>query len=158
MMSIIKWIKISISMFDDEKIKIINSYKNKDSIIIIWLKLLLQAGKSNDGGYIFPESRIVYTKEMLALIFDRECEEIELALDVLSAFEMIEITEDNRIRIVNWDKHQNIEGMERARELSKMRMRKKRMKDRENLEKFIDSNNFQEQYDENVTDESVTVT
>ena len=158
MMSIIKWIKISISMFDDEKIKIINSYKNMDSIIIIWLKLLLQAGKSNDGGYIFPESRIVYTKEMLALIFDRECEEIELALDVLSAFEMIEITEDNRIRIVNWDKHQNIEGMERARELSKMRMRKKRMKDRENLEKFIDSNNFQEQYDENVTDESVTVT
>ena len=156
-MSIIKWIKISISMFDDEKIKIINSYKNKDSIIIIWLKLLLQAGKSNDGGYIFPESRIVYTKEMLALIFDRECEEIELALDVLSAFEMIEITEDNRIRIVNWDKHQNIEGMERARELSKMRMRKKRMKDRENLEKFIDSHNIQEQYDENVTDESVTV-
>jgi hypothetical protein len=33
-------------MFDDEKIKLIESMPDADSILIIWIKLLIQAGKT----------------------------------------------------------------------------------------------------------------
>ena len=44
----IQWIKISTGLFDDEKIKLIAKLPDADTIIIIWLYLLILAGKVND--------------------------------------------------------------------------------------------------------------
>lgn len=46
-MSEIKWIKICTDIFDDEKILLIESKPEKDSIIVIWFKLLCFAGKQD---------------------------------------------------------------------------------------------------------------
>ena len=41
----IRWIKITTDIFDDEKIKLIDSFPDRDAIIVIWFKLLTLAGK-----------------------------------------------------------------------------------------------------------------
>ena len=63
-MSEVKWIKLRIDMFDDEKIKIIQSMPEGDSMCMIWIKLLTLAGKTNDRGYIYISDNLPYTDEM----------------------------------------------------------------------------------------------
>ena len=126
-MSDIKWIKITTGMFDDEKVKIIETLPEKDSILIIWIKLLTLAGKVNDNGYIYFSEDIPYTDEMLATILNRPLNTVRLALETFKKFHMI-ITDEKGIYIQNFEKHQNIEGMERVRELTRARVAKFREK------------------------------
>jgi predicted phage replisome organizer len=65
---------------------------------------------------------------MLSTIFSRPLASIRLALKVLSDFQMIEIAENNVIRIVNWERHQNVEGMDRVREQNRKRVQNHREK------------------------------
>lgn len=125
-MSDIKWIKLITNMFEDEKIRLIDAMPERDTIHYVWIRLLVQAGKNNANGFIFLNENIPYTDEMLATIFSRPLASIRLALKILSDFEMIEITLDNVIRIVNWDKHQNIEGMDKVRDQNKKRVQSHR--------------------------------
>lgn len=121
----IKWIKITTTMFEDEKIDFIESLPEMDSILIIWIKLLTLAGKSNMGGYIFLTENIPYTDEMLAHKFKRPLNTVRLALETFNRLGMIESTQEG-IYITNWEKHQNIEGMERVRKLNRERVSKHR--------------------------------
>lgn len=124
-MSDVKWIKIVVNIFDDEKIKYIESMPNGDGLIVIWFKLLCLAGKSNSFGYLMFTNKMPYTEEMLASIFNRDIKEIQLALFTFQQLDMVEI-EDNRISIANWEKHQNIEGMEKIREQTRKRVQEHR--------------------------------
>src|SRR5690554_3873409 len=126
----VKWIKITTNMFDDEKIKLIEDMPEADSILIIWIKLLIQAGKTNSSGYIYLNENIPYTDEMLSTIFDRSLNTIRLALNTFEKFGMIEI-DDQGIYIKNWSKHQNITGlnkMKKIREQRRLRQEKYRKK------------------------------
>ena len=122
----VKWIKITTEMFDDEKIKLIESMPDKDSILIIWIKLLVQAGKCNATGYIFLNETLPYTDEMLSTIFNRPLNTVRLALTTFQKFGMIDILDDGKISITNWEKHQNIEGMEKVKEQNRLRAQKYR--------------------------------
>ena len=70
-MADVKWIKIVTDIFDDEKIRFIETMPNGDEIIVIWFKILCLAGKSNSSGFLMFTSRLAYTEEMLASIFNR---------------------------------------------------------------------------------------
>ncbi|MBY6809323.1 phage replisome organizer N-terminal domain-containing protein [Clostridium botulinum] len=120
-MADIKWIKITTNMFEDEKIRLIDAMPERDTIHYVWIRLLVQAGKTNSNGFIFLGENIPYTDEMLSTIFCRPLTSIRLALKTLKDFRMIEVDEDNLIKIINWEKHQNVEGMERVREQNKIR-------------------------------------
>ncbi|WP_315078571.1 phage replisome organizer N-terminal domain-containing protein [uncultured Clostridium sp.] len=85
------------------------------------IRLLVQAGKTNSNGFIFLGENIPYSDEMLSTIFCRPLTSIRLALKTLKDFRMIKVDEDNLIKIINWEKHQNVEGMERVREQNKIR-------------------------------------
>ena len=127
----VKWIKLSTQMFEDEKIRLIENMPKADTILIIWVKLLAKAGKTNASGYIYLSENVPYTDEMLATIFNRPLNVVRMALKTLKAFGMIDISDEHFISITNWDKHQNIEGMERVRKLNaernkRYRERKKR--------------------------------
>lgn len=135
-MSDVKWIKLSTSMFDDEKIKLIEQMPDADTILIIWIKLLAQAGKTNASGYIFLSENIPYTEEMLATIFNRPLSTIRLALKTFEDLGMIGIDDNSFISITNWEKHQNIEGLEKIREQN--RIRKRRQRERERVKKIIE--------------------
>jgi len=131
-MSNVKWIKLSTTMFDDEKIKIIEQMPDADTILVIWIKLLNQAGKTNSSGYIFLSENIPYTDEMLATIFGRPLSTIRLALQTFEQLGMIGIDDNSFISISNWEKHQNIEGLDRIREQTRKRVAKHR--ERKHLE------------------------
>lgn len=126
-MAEVKWIKIVTDIFDDEKILLIESLPDADSIIVIWFKLLCLAGKQNNSGIFLMNGRIPYTDKMLATIFRRNEATVKLALNTFEQFGMIEII-DNVITIPNWEKHQNIDGMERIKEQTRARVQKHRDK------------------------------
>ena len=121
----IKWIKICTNIFDDEKILLIESLPEADSIIVIWFKLLTLAGKQNSGGVFLLNDKIAYTDEMLATIFRRPINTVRLALKTFENFGMIDVIE-NVITIPNWEKHQSIEANSDRREYMKNYMKKRR--------------------------------
>ncbi|PEL57928.1 replication protein [Bacillus toyonensis] len=125
-MSEVKWIKLSTSMFEDEKIRLIESMPEADTLLIIWIRLLAQAGKTNASGYIFLSKNIPYSDEMLATLFNRPIATVRLALQTFQRFGMIEITDDQYICISNWEKHQNVDGLERVKQLNAERNKKYR--------------------------------
>ncbi|MSS77401.1 phage replisome organizer N-terminal domain-containing protein [Anaerococcus sp. AGMB00486] len=111
----ISWIKLSVNIFDDEKIKLIRSMPEGDVIILIWIQLLCLAGKTNDGGEVYIGQHMNYTDEMLATICNQPLNTVRLALKTFEQFEMINLGDDGLISIANWEKHQNIDGMERVK-------------------------------------------
>lgn len=121
-------------MFDDEKIKLIEQMPDADTILIIWMKLLTQAGKTNSSGYIFLNENIPYTDEMLATIFNRPLSTIRLALKTFEDLGMVGIDEDSFISITNWSNHQSLERLNQIREQTRKRVQKHRDK------KKLDSN------------------
>src|SRR5690625_921923 len=125
-MSGVKWIKLSVTMFDDEKIRLIEQMPDADTILVIWVKLLAQAGKTNASGYIFLNENIPYTDEMLSTIFNRSLSTIRLALKTFEDLGMIGIDDNSFISVSNWEKHQNIEGLDKIREQNRLRQAKYR--------------------------------
>ena len=113
-MADVKWIKIVTDLFDDEKILLIESLPESDSIIVIWFKLLCLAGKQNNSGVFLMNDRIAYTDEMLATIFRRKVTTVRMALKTFEDFGMIEIINDV-ITIPNWNKHQSLDAYEKKK-------------------------------------------
>lgn len=123
----VKWIKIVTDIFDDEKILLIESMPDADSIIVIWFKLLCLAGRQNNSGVFLLNGRIPYTDEMFATIFRRKVNTVRLALRTFEQYGMIEIINDT-VTIPNWEKHQRLDALELAREQTRKRVAKHREK------------------------------
>lgn len=121
----VKWIKIVTNIFDDEKVRYIESLPNGDETIVIWFRILCLAGKSNSGGLLMMTDRIAYTDEMLASIFQRDIKSIQLALNIFENLEMIERI-DNKIYLTNWEKHQSLDALEKKKIYDKEYQKKKR--------------------------------
>ena len=126
-MAEVKWIKITTDVFDDEKILLIESLPEADSIIVIWFKLLCLAGKQNNSGVFVMGNSIPYTDKMLATIFRRKEATVKMALETFSQFGMVELI-DGVITIPNWEKHQNIDQLEKIKEQTRNRVAKHREK------------------------------
>lgn len=132
-MAEVKWIKIATDVFDDQKIRMIETMPEGDAIIVIWFKLLMLAGKVNDGGFIYFTKDIPYTDQMLATYFNKPLSIVQLALNTFIKFQMIEIVDD-LIFVSNWEKHQNIEGMEKIKEQNRLRKQRQREREKQLLE------------------------
>ena len=126
-MSEIKWIKITTDIFDDEKICLIDALPDHDAILVIWFKILALAGKHNRNGLLMMSDKVHYTDEMLATIFRRPLNTVRMALGVFEQFGMVEII-DGVITLPNWEKHQNIDGMEKIKEQTRNRVARHREK------------------------------
>lgn len=160
-MADINWIKLRVDMFDDEKIKIIQSMPEGDAILIIWIRIIALAGKCNAKGLVLIEDEFPYSDEMLATIFNKPLATVRLALGTFEKFRMIERTEKG-IYISNFEKHQNTEGMEKIREQARIRKQREREKKRALLEAGNtpalpeNSSENPETLPENVTEREVT--
>ena len=129
-MADVKWIKITTDIFDDDKILLIESLPEKDSLIVVWFKLLCMAGKQNNSGVFTLNDRIAYTDEMLATIFRRPINTVRLALQTFEQFGMIDII-DGVITIPNWGKHQNLDQLESRKEYMQNYMKEYRAKQKQ---------------------------
>ena len=121
----VKWVKLCTDIFDDEKILLIESMPDADSIIVIWFKLLCFAGKQNNGGVFLMNDRIAYTDEMLSTIFRRPLSVVRMALKTFESFGMVEII-NNAYTIPNWEKHQSLDAYEKKKQKDRERIAQKR--------------------------------
>lgn len=132
-MAEVKWIKITTDVFDDEKILLIESMPSADSIITIWFKLLILAGKQNNNGVFMMGNKLPFTDEMLATIFRRDLNTVRLALKTFEEFGMIEVV-DNVITIPNWNKHQTLDAYEKKKERDRLYQQNRRKKQKNLIE------------------------
>ena len=132
-MAEVKWIKITTDVFDDEKILLIESMPSADSIITIWFKLLILAGKQNNNGVFMMSNKLPFTDEMLATIFRRDLNTVRLALKTFEEFGMIEVV-DNVITIPNWNKHQTLDTYEKKKERDRLYQQNRRKKQKNLIE------------------------
>lgn len=132
-MAEVKWIKITTDVFDDEKILLIESMPSADSIITIWFKLLILAGKQNNNGVFMMSNKLPFTDEMLATIFRRDLNTVRLALKTFEDFGMIEVV-DNVITIPNWNKHQTLDAYEKKKERDRLYQQNRRKKQKNLIE------------------------
>ena len=126
-MSDVRWIKITTDIFDDEKIQLIESMPEGDTLIVIWFKLLVLAGKQNYSGILALGDKVFYTEEMLTTVFRRKATTVKLALKTFEQFSMIAFV-DGAVTIPNWEKHQNIDGLEKIRQQTRERVARHRQK------------------------------
>ena len=139
MMAEVKWIKIVTDVFDDEKILLIETLPEADSIIVIWFKLLCLAGKQNNGGVFLMGGRIPYTDEMFATIFRRPLNTVRLALRTFQEYGMVDII-DNTVTIPHWEKHQSLDAYEQSKEKTRQRVAAHRERQKALIESNVTSN------------------
>ena len=137
-MADVKWIKITTDVFDDEKILLIESLPEADSIIVIWFKLLCLAGKQNNSGVFLMGDKIAYTDKMLATIFRRKESTVQLALQTFEQFGMIELI-DGVITIPNWNKHQTLDAYEKKKARDRIYQQERRAAQKALAKKSSDS-------------------
>ena len=126
-MTSVKWIKLSVNMFDDEKIKVIESMPEGDSLLLIWVKLLTLAGKANLDGYIYISENIPYTEAILSSVMNKPITIIHLALETFKSFGMIE-EDENGFYLVNYDKYQSVTRLQEIREYNRLAQQRHREK------------------------------
>lgn len=118
------WIKLSTATFDDEKIKLIELLPEGDSILVIWLKLLCFAGKTDNDGVFKLTEKIPYNEEMLAGIFNRKLTTVRTALKVFQEYGMMEVI-DGAYALPNWVKYQNdSDALNKSKEKNRIRQKK----------------------------------
>ena len=159
-MSEISWIKLSTNMFEDDKIDFIESLPDADTILVIWAKLLTLAGKCNCNGFVMLTENIPYDERMLAHKFRRNINTVAMALDTFIKLEMVSIS-DRGYHISNWDKHQNISGMEKVKEQTRLRVARhrdnlKQLMSKAGSLKDISANECNGNCNVTVTDEEIT--
>lgn len=130
-MAEVKWIKITVDMFDNRKIKHLRKLPDGNNIVLIWVMLLTMAGRCNAGGMIFLTEQIPYTPKMLADELDFEESTVRLALRALESLGMVMTSESGVLTVPGWGEYQNIEGMDLIREQN--RIRKQRQREKEQL-------------------------
>lgn len=121
-MSDVKWIKISVDIFNDEKLQAIGTLPDGNMIQLVWIKLLCLAGKCNEGGLLMVTSELPYTDEMLAKRFDMEIGQVQRALDIFQRAKMIEVIE-NIYMVSNWSKYQSTQSLEEMKAKHRERQR-----------------------------------
>lgn len=119
-MADVKWIKITVDMFDNRKIKHLRRLPDGDSIVLIWVMLLTMAGRCNSGGMIFLTENIPYTPKMLANELNFEEATVQLALQALEQLGMVSTASNGFLLVDGWEEHQNIDGMEKIRESKRL--------------------------------------
>ena len=119
----VKWVKLTVDMFDNRKIKHLRKLPDGNNIVLIWVMLLTMAGRCNAGGMIFLTENIPYTAKMLADELGFEETTVTLALKALEQLDMI-IANEDFFAIAGWEEYQNIEGMDKIREQNRVRQAK----------------------------------
>lgn len=130
-MSDLKWIKLEISLFENEKIKLIEAnYKRQfDSVIVTWIRLLCLAGKQNNGGKFLITDEIPYKIETFSKLWNMRKDKVNSIFNILIEFDMLEF-EDNIYFIKNWNVYQSTDKWEKKKAYDREYHRAKREKEK----------------------------
>jgi predicted phage replisome organizer len=129
-MAEVKWIRIVTDIFDNRKIKIIRKMPEGDTIVVTWFQILCLAGETNDNGLIYITRTVPYTEETLATAFDTPLSVVRLSLETFERLEMIHVY-NSFLCVSNWEKYQNVDGLEKIREQTRIRVARYKQKQKE---------------------------
>ena len=118
------WIKLSTATFDDEKIRIIETLPDGKTILVIWLKLLCLAGKTDNDGVFRLTKNIPYNEDLLANVLRENVTTVRFALKTFIDMEMMEKIE-GAYALSNWTKYQSETGAIEAAKAKKHERQKR---------------------------------
>ncbi|UKS25043.1 phage replisome organizer N-terminal domain-containing protein [Paenibacillus sp. HWE-109] len=95
----IKWIKITIDMFENEKIEYILSLENGDAIFLIWFQLYLKVKRKATNVYTTFANLDTPIDEILSIVIGESKEMISLAISELTKLGMLEVN-NNEIKVI----------------------------------------------------------
>ncbi len=127
-----EWIKVMCNILDHRKIKMIRGRPDGDTLVLLWLLMLTEAGKCNRGGYLMVSDDYPYTEEILNTITGISLPTVRLGLDAFAQLGMID-RKDGAIFIKNWGKYQSEDKLEARREKERLRQQRHRAKEREKI-------------------------
>ena len=123
----VQWIKLSTGIFLNPKMVQLRSLKGGDRISLIWIMLLVLAGRSNRGGRLMLTDDIPYDFKMLSRELGYSPKTLELSFEEFVRLNMT--YQDNGVWVIkNWEKYQNVEGMDKIRKQTRERVAKHRAK------------------------------
>lgn len=123
----VQWIKLYLDIFDsNQKIKRLRRLPAGGDIVLIWIMLLVKAGRCNAGGHIFITESVPYTVEDLADEFKFDVSTIERALNSFSELDMIVVDDEGFIFITGWEEYQSADKLAELRAKDRERKRVKR--------------------------------
>ena len=117
----IKWVKLSTGFATDSKIRYIRGHKNGDQMALLWVMLLCRAGVVNDGGRVYVAPGVPYDAAHMADEFGLPVRVVSEALKLFEQLGMVTVDGDGALVITRWNDHQNVDGMERARDAARER-------------------------------------
>lgn len=130
-MAEVKWIKLNVGMFDGNSFKRIKKAKIggesfRDKLTAVWFELMDFAGKCNAGGQLIESPEIPFLSiDDIAIMIDREVEELNLCMQYYINNHMITVIDDVYM-LTNWTRYQNEGGLEKIREQTRKRVAKHR--------------------------------
>ena len=124
-----EWVKVRCDLFDHRKIKLIRKGPKGDTLVLLWVMLIAEAGKCGRGGALMISENTPYTAETLSLLLTMPESVIEQGLELFARLEMIE--RDEVIWIRNWRKYQSEDKLEVRREKDRLRQQRHREKELE---------------------------
>lgn len=122
------WVKVMCNLLDHRKIKMIRKGPEGNTLVLLWLLMLTEAGKCNRGGYLMISDSLAYTGDTLSMVTDIPLPTVQLGLSIFSELGMID-QEDGVLFIRNWRKYQSEDKLEARRR--KDRLRQQRHRDNE---------------------------
>ena len=134
------WVKLATNMFDNKKIKQIEVAPKGKQMLLLWVRLICLAGTINDGGRVYVTKGVPYTNKGLAVELNESVAVVDAAMKLFREYKMIDIDEEHGLYLVGWEKHQNIEGLERIKEQN--RLRKQRQRERDKLDSSCDNDDI----------------
>ncbi len=128
-MTDVKWIKLPVDFFEQISSRLILKKKTGERILLLWLKLLCLAGRSNRAGAILSEVGVPVGPSMLPIILDED--EDFTASSVVTLKELGLISEKRGAIYINgFDEEQSLEEFNRQKELTRVRVQRYRERKR----------------------------
>lgn len=122
-MANLQWLKLSTNFFDNNKVKLLESEKDGDTLIRVWIQLLTIAMKCNYQGRLSITEEKPMTVDEFSKIMGKSKKKITKCLEKFEELKMI-IIEDNFYKIKNWSKYQSADKLEEIRLQNRLRQQK----------------------------------
>lgn len=124
-MANLQWLKLSTDFFDNNKIKLLESERDGDTLIRVWIQLLTIAMKCNYQGRLSITEDKPMTVDEFSKIMGKSRKKITKCLEKFEELKMI-IIEDDFYKIKNWSKYQSADKLEEIRLQNRLRQQKYR--------------------------------
>lgn len=123
----VKWIKLVVNARNSKSMKQLKSLPEGEKMALLWYEIMQLAGEVNERGFLYYDDDFPYTEEMLGVELGYDTKFIKYAFECLLKLKMISVI-DNIYCLTNWNKYQNVKGLDEIRERRRLYMQEYRAK------------------------------